>query len=66
MEQDLKEKVQEQAAARVGVRKTPVMMIMPEPVKDPADAVNQVQAEEKAEEEECNKVHKNKKTVKNK
>jgi len=61
MEQDLKEKVQEQAAARVGARKTPVMMIMPELAKEPADAVNPVQPEEKAEEKECNKVHKNKK-----
>jgi len=61
MEQDLKEKVQEQAAARAGAGKTPVMMIRPEPAKEPADAVNQVQAQEKAEEEECNKVHKNKK-----
>ncbi len=44
------------------------MMIMPEPVKDQADAVNQVQvqvqAQEKAEEEECNKVHKNEKQLK--
>jgi hypothetical protein len=58
MEQDLKEKVQEQTAARVGAGKTPVMMIMPELVKESADAVNPVHPEEK--EEECNKVHKNK------
>jgi len=60
MEQDLKEKVQEQAAARVGARKTPVMMIMPELAKEPADAVNPVQPEGEAEEEGCNRVHKNK------
>jgi hypothetical protein len=43
MEQVLKEKVQERAAARVGAGKTPVMMIMPEPAEEPAGAVNQVQ-----------------------
>ena len=52
MEQDLKEKVQEQAAARAGAGRTPLMMIRPEPAKEPEDAVNQVQAQEKAEEVE--------------
>jgi len=60
MEQDLMEKVQGQAAAWGVAGKTQVMMILPDPAEEEADAVNQVQPEGEEEEEECNKVHKNK------
>ncbi|HPM87750.1 MAG TPA: hypothetical protein PKX27_07195 [Bacteroidales bacterium] len=60
MEQDLKEKVQEQAAVWGDAEKMTPMRILPHKEEEEVKAANPVQAEEKAEEEECNKVHKNK------
>ena len=47
MVQDLKEKVQEQDAAREAAKKIPAMKIIPDRVKDQEDAVNPAEVREK-------------------